>query len=1018
MLHKTSVRSTSLRLHLGSDRALQAVIRTHVIYNACVAHYCREVNRFIRQGKSAGGVVGDAAVRCIENILCAKGDATQLARAIYKPLTDPTSTGNGLKALNEGQAYQDALGRISTNPHSAVSDTEVKRLRMIGNHPAWYKAILAGNAVDERIRKQIDEWVARKRIEYGDGEEGGSGNPILILKRAGWLEQDSPQRIRRFEEALGLHHIAKLAQMDAYAFCTALSKIKAHRTWREKQAERIRDAAKHIEKTYGEAMKQPWWDDLTQIETSRDKLIKKVIDSNTRVFIKEPDKYRIGGNRGALRGWWDIRQLWLSRRWSTHTTEQDLIAIVNAERGKSPERFGDHALFEALAHQSMWHLWDGRDAPADDRTAKKWDRLSLRAQYTSDSRPKRNVKWTLPDPVSHPIAPMYAINSKATPALLIEQFAPHELHFEPRVFDYDSDGDLVITPIPMAFGVNKRIHWNSDGSALLRLGSGNKGAIRVKLGQMGMRIDRFALRHLPEAVKAAARRITSISDVETVTSGIFNGFRHNRHRVFMTTALEFEYTERVTYRATTAKFNDGKPAYILKDAIDQFDGLRVLGANLDQNTSATLSLVCLSTLPGDVSISASEKLYANVEKTWRLDIPEFHTPSGFDSAIQMISLGHRLLRVQNRIGGLHRDKGQDSDMPKLDELMHDVSVLAGLHHEIEQVQDAVGIKAKHAALDALNMQFRRLIHTITRTSGQRGAGGISLNAIDLLERLHRYEQVYATRTRQDGQEHRLGNGFNSGLREKIDNVKRDRAKKIAGTLVNAAVAVNADVVVVEDMSRYKTKWDRPKRENAKLSQWSHREVLAHLVMSTQVHGIVVATVPPHYTTRMAALSGAPGFRVDRFQSAWADLSWWKKGPAKENPKPTDRGLVFLSNGCALLPVGQAHPIPVSKNAAMNIAIRFITNDSRPNRLFITEINGSIVVFSGAASMEGLVLRQDGSSYIETGRRVRIRDDDNRKVAVGSGKFVIRDLSGQVNGGLWTNTKDFWEAVKATMSVPV
>lgn len=71
----------------------------------------------------------------------------------------------------------------------------------------------------------------------------------------------------------------------------------------------------------------------------------------------------------------------------------------------------------------------------------------------------------------------------------------------------------------------------------------------------------------------------------------------------------------------------------------------------------------------------------------------------------------------------------------------------------------------------------------------------------------------------------------------------------------------ADFIVLEDLSRYLSSQDRPPRENGRLMQWCHRQILAKVKELAEPFGIPVLETPPAYSSRFCSRTGAAGFRA-------------------------------------------------------------------------------------------------------------------------------------------------------------
>ena len=83
--------------------------------------------------------------------------------------------------------------------------------------------------------------------------------------------------------------------------------------------------------------------------------------------------------------------------------------------------------------------------------------------------------------------------------------------------------------------------------------------------------------------------------------------------------------------------------------------------------------------------------------------------------------------------------------------------------------------------------------------------------------------------------------FSAELLERINNIKEDRLKTGAAPIVQASRGYvpdkdenweqrfkSCEIVLFEDLSRYRMRTDRPRRENSQLMKWAHRGVPAEV----------------------------------------------------------------------------------------------------------------------------------------------------------------------------------------------
>jgi IS605 OrfB family transposase len=166
------------------------------------------------------------------------------------------------------------------------------------------------------------------------------------------------------------------------------------------------------------------------------------------------------------------------------------------------------------------------------------------------------------------------------------------------------------------------------------------------------------------------------------------------------------------------------------------------------------------------------------------------------------------------------------------------------------------------------------------------------------------------------------------------------------------------VIVLEDLTRYRTSQDRTRSENSRLMQWAHRAIVKKLTDIAKPFGITLMLVDPAFSSRFHSQTGLPGIRVNSvsrdFEKEMPYAAWLKqKG---KNNKPSDLAervlklkelfdqhteykgqlLFFTEGGKEFLPVDATdaemqhdyHPMNADENAAINIGLRAVADPDR------------------------------------------------------------------------------------------
>ena len=102
-----------------------------------------------------------------------------------------------------------------------------------------------------------------------------------------------------------------------------------------------------------------------------------------------------------------------------------------------------------------------------------------------------------------------------------------------------------------------------------------------------------------------------------------------------------------------------------------------------------------------------------------------------------------------------------------------------------------------------------------------------------------------------------------------------------------------DLIVLEDLGRYRASQGRGKRENSSLMQWCHRAILDKVKEMAEPFGITVLEVQPDYSSRFHSLTGNVGFRANRISARDADSDYARWiCDEKERGKRTERDDFF------------------------------------------------------------------------------------------------------------------------------
>lgn len=277
---------------------------------------------------------------------------------------------------------------------------------------------------------------------------------------------------------------------------------------------------------------------------------------------------------------------------------------------------------------------------------------------------------------------------------------------------------------------------------------------------------------------------------------------------------------------------------------------------------------------------------------------------------------------------------------------------------------------------------------VRKIAGQRG---LSMERLEQIEELRRRcQSLNRALQHAPGQPARLGRATRGdelpdpcpALLEKIEHLREQRVDQTAHAILAAALGVRlraplkdralrrardthgeyerfrapVDFIVVENLSRYLSSQDRARRENSRLMQWSHRQLVAKLRQLCETYGLPVLATPAAYSSRFCSRTGAAGFRAvelspaQRHEVPWrwhldrlaahergekilksdaladarrvADLfATLDRLNAGRTGQPPRTLLAPIAGGPIFVPLGEAPAMQADLNAAINIALR-------------------------------------------------------------------------------------------------
>jgi len=267
--------------------------------------------------------------------------------------------------------------------------------------------------------------------------------------------------------------------------------------------------------------------------------------------------------------------------------------------------------------------------------------------------------------------------------------------------------------------------------------------------------------------------------------------------------------------------------------------------------------------------------------------------------------------------------------------------------------DSPGKTWHHLVMKAVSQDE---LNETTKLAGQRG---LSLSRVEQLEDLRRrflsLNRFLEFEPGRQNKRARFGDQVPPepchDLLEKIERLKDQRIDQTAHLILAEALGVRlrahtistaertaqdlhgeyeptpgrrpVNVIVMEDLSRYRSSQDRARNENHRLMQWSHRALIEKLRELAEPFGLSVAVVPAAYSSKFCARTGVAGFRAEETHSAQLnEFEWWQlnEREAQKKPRIGDDMLLRFSKALRLLPkrttkAGEAVPFTLLRPKA-------------------------------------------------------------------------------------------------------
>ncbi len=768
-------------------------------------------------------------------------------------------------------------------------------------------------------------------------------------------------------------------------------------------------------------------------------------------------------NRRMARGWDSLREKW------THANNQEedqLRTILANEQARLVGKFGDPHLFMWLARPENHTVWAGSK-----------DLLTLFAHYNAmlalTERSRETALMTLPDPLMHPRSVQWEAEGGSNLKNYKISNSGGDLWVVLPLLSKSDDNrlkDIEHTFLVAPSGQFSQPVFQQQGKNIHTTYRSSSGELFTGIiGAADLLLDWSWLRNKP-------------------LSQIKNG---HIGPAFLKVSID-----------TDAKLPDGwtgkRPKMVnhflsargsVKHSQEVVPGLRVLSVDLGMRSFAACSVFTLTeSLPDPNKFALPigiDGLCALHERSFLLTLPgENPDHKVLEWRRQQGRELRSLRKGLNRYRRLYPlDALSDPKERKLyfESLLSEEAGTTICSHE-QEIFDAFTDSYTCSSEEWLNScedlrtQYRHYLgrqigewRRDTRNRSFRGASGKTLWSIDYLTNVRKLLVSWSLSGQRSGQINRLDRAkrgiFASELLDHIQGLKDDRLKTGADLLVQASRGylrnregcwekryVPCHIVLFEDLSRYRMKTDRPRRENSSLMLWSHRAIPNEVAMQGEIYGLNTCDTSADFSSRYHARTQAPGVRCHALTLGDINDPVFMNILATENPgldpvKLKVGDLVPLRGGewFASLKQCRVNTIHADINAAQNLQRRFWTRHADAFRIPCRKhvindeerwvpksmgkrLRGSLGSYgwlvptghdSGSCRWEtitpGRYKSLGGEVQDDDSIDVDALEDNTDDVLEATGQIVVffRDPSGEVMpADFWYPAKSFWGMVKA------
>ena len=853
----------------------------------------------------------------------------QTANALLSPLSDPKSvafvelTSTISKLPNWIDAPVDECREIAASWLANGSHEKLKPAT--GAPPAWYKRAIAA---DDSWLPLLQKWAEEKKTEMEFGQAGA----INAIRKLNLIPLFEPYFAPKMKKS-------GVTGWDRLAWRLAVAQLSSWETWSVEVLRNYEDRKSKVKENvdkFGDDNAQSIFNLLRKYETDRS----IELDQQGPALGDKPAEVKI--SRRTIRSWNKIKEQWFA---AGSRDEQSLVDILSELQTKMRGKFGDPHLFRWLAKPENQLIW-----AKDKRDLLKGYAIINDSEALLE-RSKEQATLTFADALASPRTAQWEYKGGAN----LKNWSLHQtenglsVNFSGLVQNTDgslSEQDLEFNlaktkqfKIDEIFEIKKKkygLKYTAAGEQM----TAALGSADLLLNWQWLRTKRSE--EVAEG-KIGAAYLKIALNVDPVIDERIANIEPGAHFHFL-----------------TAKGQKSNHAGKVKD------GYRVLSVDLGLRHFASCSVFALKDAepkPNQLAYYAEDlQMWAHHERSFTLKLQgeskDKHVLAWQEQETRELNALRRSLNRYRRLRSLDLTNPTTFD-EELSELA-DEAFKTGHPFEVSLIQElrkSVGVplpvlKDQHAqTLQQWRWEFGQLVSDWRRartTKDMRKHYGKTAWAIQHLEDTRRFLKSWSLIGQEAGEVNRWDNDasgiFARRLADHIAGMKDDRIKSGADQLVQAARGYQqtetgswlasfapCHLILFEDLTRYRMKLDRPKRENSLLAQWSHRSMVHEVTMQAALFGINVGDIEASFSSRMAASDGTPGHRVspvtkaqlaDQRSREWIERA--NPGIQWSNLKP---GSLVLDAGGSFLATLQHNKLKISHadiNAAQSLQKRFWT----------------------------------------------------------------------------------------------